>query len=187
MDNDYALFYCSIQEVNRRAIAKFLPVWDYSNNALRRLPAEEFDTKANSIIERWLGMLPDLYESTYRKLFTQERYRFKGKFLYKNKIDRLLFADYLTVFSIILYCSDTSFQIIRDDSIVGEFTEENKKLGVERIINGFMLDGFLTGKALFYNSISCLLYQGICRELKFKPEKLKILKSGSSTGLLLFE
>ena len=186
MDIDYIQFYCCIQELKVRSIDSFATVWDYSNTQLRKLPVMEFDAKANRIIERWFRLLPSLYEETYKKLFNTDKYRMKGKYIYKCNGEEYRFGNLLHLFSVILYCPESSFTIIHDKSIITEFTEENKKRGVARISSGMMLDDFLSGKALFYNSILCLLYQGICNELGFKPQGLKTLKKASKE-LLLFD
>ena len=187
MDRDYIQVYCVFQELKTRSITDFNPVWTYSNFPLRMLPIEEFDKEVNVIIDRWFEKLPQLYRQTYDRLFDTNKYRFTGKYVYRCKGEARETGQLAYVSSTVHIISDSKFQITRDDSIGTEFNDEIKNKGIERIISGLLFDDFLAGKTLYYDAICCLLYEGVCRELGFKPEHLSIQKSSFLSGLLLFD
>lgn len=186
MDRDYIQYYCALQELKARSINEFAPIWTYSSFLLRALPVQEFDMRMNEIIEQWFKKLPALYEATYNKLFDKSKYKFKGKYIYKCEGKASEYRQYAYVESTVHYCPSSSFEIIHDPSITEDFDDPTREKGVERISSGLILDDFLSGKSLFYDSICCLLYEGLCQELGFKPERLSLQKSSSVKGLLLF-
>ena len=187
MDRDYIQAYCVFHELKSRSVTEFAPVWTYSNFPLRMLPIEEFDKEVNVIIDRWFEMLPQLYSQTYENLFETNKYRFKGKYVYRCEGEARETGQLAYVSSTVHFKPDSTFQILRDDSIGTEFNDEIKNKGVERIISGLLFDDFLAGKTLYYDAICCLLYEGVCRELGFKPEHLSIQRSNFLGGLLLFD
>ena len=187
MDRDYIQVYCVFQELKTRSITEFTPVWTYSNFPLRMLSVEEFDKEVNTIIDRWFEKLPQLYRQTYDKLFDTNKYLFKGKYIYHCEGKARESGQLAYVSSTVHVSPDSTFQILRDDSIGTEFNDEIKSKGIERIIRGLLFDEFLTGKTLYYDAICCLLYEGVCRELGFKPENLSVKRSSFMRGLLLFE
>ncbi len=187
MDLNYIQVYCAFRELRARSITEFAPVWNYSDIPLRMLPIDEFDEEANKIIDQWFEKLPELYEYTYTKLFDTDKYRFLGKYIYRCNGQSHDYGALASVSSVLHVYSDSSFQILRDDGIEMIFSDTMRSLGIERTSVGRLFDDFLAGKTLYYDSICCLLYEGVCRELGYKPEKLRIQTSNSGIGLLLFD
>lgn len=187
MDRDYIQVYCVFHELRKRSIIEFSPVWTYSNYLLRMLPIEQFDKEVNVIIDRWFEKLPELYDNAYSKLFDKDKYRFKGKYVYRCEGKARESGQLAYVSSTVHVYPESAFQVFRDDGIEDDFTEATKNKGIERIISGLIFDEFLAGKSLYYDSICCLLYEGVCRELGYKPERLSIQKSSFLSGLLLFD
>ena len=173
--------------MRKRSIIEFSPVWTYSNYLLRMLPIEQFDKEVNVIIDRWFEKLPELYDNAYSKLFDKDKYRFKGKYVYRCEGKARESGQLAYVSSTVHVYPESAFQVFRDDGIEDDFTEATKNKGIERIISGLIFDEFLAGKSLYYDSICCLLYEGVCRELGYKPERLSIQKSSFLSGLLLFD
>ena len=182
LDCYYIQVFFVIRELRARSIIEFAPVWTYSDISLRMLPIEEYDKEVNIIIDRWFEKLPELYGYTYAKLFDTDKYRFLGKYLYRCHGKTHDFGALAYVSSVVHVYPDSSFQILRDDSIGTDFNDTNRSHGVS---TGRLFDSFLTGKALYYDSICCLLYEGICKELGYKPERLNI-SNGLGIGLSLF-
>lgn len=118
--------------------------------------------------------------------FNESKYKFKGKYIYKCEGKESEYRQYAYVESTVHYCPSSGFEIIHDPGITEDFDDPTREKGVERISSGLILDDFLSGKSLFYDSICCLLYEGLCQELGFKPERLSLQKSSSVKGLLLF-
>ena len=187
MDFDYIQVFFVIRELRARSIIEFAPVWTYSDIPLRMLPIEDYDKEVNIIIDRWFEKLPELYEYTYAKLFATDKYRFLGKYVYRCEGKSHDYGALAYVSSIVHVYPDSSFQILRDDNIGEDFNDTNRSQGIKKIISSVSLGNFLAEKTPYYNSICCLLYEGVCRELGYKPEKLRIQTSNSGIGLLLFD
>ena len=73
-----------------------------------------------------------------------------------------------------------------DESIGFEFTDEAQKNGISNIKSGSTLDDFIDNKLLYFESLNCLIYKGICEKLGFKPESLKIGSGNLTRELSIF-
>ena len=76
--------YLMAMELKKRGLDFLDPVWTYDYYALTELPSEQFIEAMDNICEEWLSQLPELYNETFDKLFDKNKYRFTGKFEYKN-------------------------------------------------------------------------------------------------------
>jgi hypothetical protein len=150
------------------------------------LPIEEYNTEVNTILDHWLGELPAVYEETYSKMIHNDKYHFNGKYVYSNNGERQ--GGMLAyVSSIVHYYQSPSLVISKDNNITDIFTEEERAAGLICISSGRSFDEFLDNKTLFYDGISCLLYNGVCKGFNFKSKPLYVHNDKvMRTGLSLF-
>ena len=88
--------------------------------------------------------------------------------------------------SILWEYSDDGFTISYNPEIKNEFTDEAKVAGLKCIAEGRLFDEFLSRKTLFYDSLTCLLYNGLCDGLQIERESLSINGWYTSRGISLF-
>ena len=168
--NSIQYFYC-IQELKTRSILDFEQVWKYSPVPLRMLPEKDFEAEVKHILSAWLDNLPALNSELYSKLFPSVKYRFTGKYIYNFRTSKA--SPMLAYLVDVVHCYQSQqFEIIYDASIGDRMPDIEKWNGALRFISGIHLDAFLDGKLLYYESLMCLLYEGVCRELKIQPEDL---------------
>ena len=74
-----------------------------------------------------------------------------------------------------------TFSIVHNPLITKEHSNFDRCIGLTGIQSGFVFERFLQRKTLFYDSINCLLYEGIGKELGIKRLSLSI--NGMSTSL----
>jgi len=122
-------------------------------------------------VNEWLSELSTIYDETYNKLFHSDRFRFKGKYIYKNTSFIESSRAYLS--SIIHHYDSQKLEIINDDSIETEI-KRYKDCGIISISSGLLFDRFLDSKTPYYAGVACLLYEGICKALDFEPDDLHI-------------
>ena len=125
----------------------------------------------NEICEKWFSELPAIYSLFYDSLFENNKYRIKGKFEYVNTY----FSDGRCGpwFSTIIGEYDfKDFMIVHNPVCSESFRDLDKENGLLCIHSGFGTERFLQRKRLFYDSVRCLLYQGICKELGFETRGL---------------
>ena len=78
------------------------------------------------------------------------------------------------------------FSVQYDEELSDDFTDELKKNGLSLIISGISLDNFIDHKLLYYESLNCLIYKGICEKLGFESKALHIGSDSFTRGLSLF-
>ena len=182
-------FYLAIHELKERHIMDFSPIWTYDPIRLRMKQTDEFNEEVNDILDYWLNNLPALYEETYLRMISNNKYHFSGKFVYSNVGER--YDERLArVKSIVQYYQCPNLLIIKDDSIRDTFEEYFKREmppGLESLSQGILFDDFLDGKALFYQGINCLLYNGVCYGFGFKPQQLSFKDSRMMRDISLFD
>ena len=116
-----------------------------------------------------------IYEETYNKIFSSDRFRFTGKYLYRNTGLEDSSRVYLS--SIVHYYESKELVIINDESIETGF-EKYEDIGIMKIIEGLLFDRFIDSKMPYYSGLTCLLYEGICKALDFEPEDLHFSWNG---------
>lgn len=184
---DYIQYFFAIQELKRRSIIEFEPIWNYDLMSLRMLPIDEYNAEVNAILDHWLGELPAVYEETYSKMIHNDKYRFNGKYVYSNVGERQ--AGMLAyVSSIVHYYKSPILTISKDNNITNVFTEKEQAAGLKGISSGRLFNEFLDNKTLFYDGISCLLYNGVCKGFNFESKPLHVHNDRfMRTGLSLFD
>ena len=183
MDRDYIHCFCVFTELKRRGINEFSPVWNLSYRELCILPLAQQEKEAKQIVACWFQNLPSLYDETYKKLFENNKYRFHGKYVYRVYTSEVHSRPH--ILNVIHAYDSNSFQIVNDESIGESFTDQYRVQGVKSISRGFMVEHFLDQGNMYLDSISCLLYEGICAELGFEPKGLSLSRR-LYPGLRLF-
>ena len=174
-----------IDEIKKRNIKEVSSVWKYEWYTLRQMEKDQFLCCINDITSEWLTNLPILYNETYEKLFETTSYKFKNEIVYKNYFPEMLFG--INRFSTLIHkYKNKPFSIHRDDGINKDFTEQLKQNGLTNIIDTGSLDSFLDHKLLYFESLNCLVYKGICEKLGYKPKNLHIGSEPFTIGLDLF-
>lgn len=174
-----------IEEIKKRNIIEITSVWDYDWYALRKMDKIQFLNNINDITSVWLTNLSSLYNKTYDGLIDTNKYRFNNRIVYKNNYLNCGFS--MNRFSTLVHKYENQlFSIKHDDKINNKFTEELKQNGLTHIIDGISLDRFIDHKLLYYDSINCLMYEGICTKLGFKAKSLNVGLKNSSNELSIF-
>lgn len=176
---DHIRAYLMAMELEKRGLDFLDPVWTYDYYALTELPSEQFTEAMDNICEEWLSQLPELYNETFDKLFDKNKYRFTGKFEYKNVDCREgLGGPWLS--NVVHKYGAKTFSIVHNPSITDEHSNFDCCDGLTNIESGLVFERFLQRKTLFYDSINCLLYEGIGKELGIKGLSLSINGLGTS-------
>lgn len=169
--------YFMALELEKRNVTHIDSVWEYNFCDVLSLNEELFAKKIDEICEKWLSILPNLYNETFDKLLEKNKYKFRGHFEYKNEYFKEgNFGTYLT--NVIHKYNDDNFSIVHKDSITSEFLEEYRIQGVQSIHSGLIFERMLQRKTPYYDSLSCLLYKGICIGLGINPERLHLNNDG---------
>lgn len=185
IDRDSIETLLLIDEIKKRNIKEVSSVWKYEWYTLRQMEKDQFLYCINDITSEWLTNLPILYNETYEKLFETTSYKFKNEIVYKNYFPEMLFG--INRFSTLIHkYKNKPFSIHRDDGINKEFTEQLKQNGLTNIIDTGSLDSFLDHKLLYFESLNCLMYKGICEKLGYKTKNLHIGSEHFTIGLDLF-
>lgn len=186
MQREYIQYFCMIDELRKRSILSVAPVWNYNWIELRQLPKEVFEKAVNDIIDYWFTNLTVLYEETYRKMFDTTKFHISGRYIYKNSYSRHGQA-LANISSVVYHFPSSTFEIISEKK--NEITpfSEGKPLEPYSTCRGILFDGFIDRKKLFFDGLSCLLYQGICEKLEFKLDQLYIGSNRFASGLMLFK
>lgn len=163
---------CLIDEIEKRRIEEITPVWDYEVYTLRQMDREQFLKCINEITSIWLSNLPELYNDTYAKFMNTPKYKYNNRIVYENYCANNEGLN--RFYNVIHKYKNTPFSIQYADNLSREFTEEAKQSGLSSIMTGVHFDEFIDHKLLYYESLRCLIYEGICEELGFKAKGLRI-------------
>lgn len=185
LDRDSIELINIISELKNRSISSVNKIWKYDCHILRQLEKSQFLSNVNEITSKWLEYLPVIYNETYSKLIENSKYKYNNKIIYKNYNSKLNYPikHFYTLFH---KYPNNSFDIINDDSINFGFTDEARKNGISNIKTNSTLDDFIDNKLLYFESLICLIYTGICEKLDFEPEPLKMRTVNYGKGLSIF-
>lgn len=184
IQREYIQYFCMIDELRKRSILEVAPVWNYNWIELRQMQKDDFEKEVNIIIDRWFSTLPLLYEETYRNMFDNTKFHVTGRYIYKNGYSR--YGQALANISSVLYHFPSSaFEIISENSIDVTLSPEGMPPDPHTTCRGRLFDDFIDRKTLFFDGISCLLYQGICEKLEFELDQLHIGSNHFNPGLML--
>ena len=116
---------------------------------------------ARLICKTWFSNLEKVYLQIYNEVFRDNKYLNAG--LYKYQIIKPV-IQYLS-WNVVKYQSD-SLSIEESTASVNPFDDKNAISG----LSGFGLSDFIYNKNTLYNSMKCLLYQGIANALQLECE-----------------
>lgn len=160
-------FYADVVELQERSLEYFYPVWKYDYLETTKLEPKEFIVEIDKICEKWFSQLPSIYNNCFDSLFEKNKYRFTGKFEYCNKyISNGRSGPWFA--STVREYDSNDFSITYNPRCSESFNEEDEENGLLYIHNGFVIERFLQRKRMLYDSVRCLLYQGICKELGYE-------------------
>lgn len=162
-----------INELERRNVQYFLPVWDYDYISLVRGDPNVFESKMEEVCIKWLKELPSIYNQTYTSLFEKNKYRFTGRYVYKNEYSEGGYGRHW-LSSIVLHYASNDFRIEHDPNCSSDIEQFKEKEGLLLISESGFVERFLQRQTPFYDAIHCLMYQGICLALDFKCKGLTI-------------
>ncbi len=160
-------------QLQERQITYLDTVWDYNYYELTQLEGKQFIQKIDDICSRWLSLLPDLYNETFDKLFDKNKYRFCGRFEYKN-VDCREGHSGPWLSNIIHEYNDNNFSLTYNANITEDFTDENKSNGLKSVHSGLIFERLLQRQTPIYDSLTCLLYEGVCKGLGIKAHSLSM-------------
>lgn len=165
--------FVDVAELQHRGTEQYEQVWDYDYFEISKLDPTECMKKTNEICEKWFSELPMIYDALFDSLFEKGKYRFKGKFEYRNEYDG---EEHLGPWfsTVVREYSSNTFSMIHNPECSESFTDEDRANGLLYIHSGYLISRFLQRKALFYDSARCLLYQGICNGLGYECHGLSI-------------
>lgn len=169
-----------IAQLQQRNVQFYLPVWDYDYFTLACGDHDAFAAKMDEVCSKWFEELPAIYNQAYDSLFEKNKYRFTGRYVYKNEYsEEVIGGCWLS--SVVLHYKSDGFQIEHDPNCNGNIEQFSEKEGLQLISEGLLVERFLQRKTPLYDAIHCLMYQGICKALDFKCNGLTI--GGSSLEL----
>lgn len=173
LDDKHIRAYLIAMELKNRGELFLEPVWSYDYFSLIYLSPEELIDTIDKICEEWFSKLPELYNETFDVIFDKNKYRLTGTFEYKNICPKKG-CDYPCLVNIIHKYDNSVFLIKHNPSITADSSNLKSGTGIKSIIHGSIFGDFLQRKSLFYDSINCLLYEGVCKELNIKNQGLSI-------------
>lgn len=185
LDKDFQLAFLSLRELQERHINQIHRPWSYDWQVLKQLPEKILLNQINQICEKWFTLLPDLYKKTYFKIFYTNKYYNVGKFEYSLKIDKDIqgLGCIEEEYGKYKVSEPTDFQIKRASfnmEQIQKFAESEKNQGLIVVGSSVAIDALLANRTPIYDSLRCLIYQGICKGLDIKcngiPIKLSPIK-----------
>ena len=142
----------------------------YQYFEIKKYEEREFMRCLNDICERWFNELPDIYATILNTLFNN-KYFSGGRFEYA--LEHMDYP-YDMVREYIRKYYDHSFTIKNSNIAYNELGTWNEEDQLESISNGHIIESLIKNKKLYYDSIRCLLYQGICKALDLKSEGIYV-------------
>ncbi len=165
--------FVDVAELEQRGTKYYEQVWDYNYWEISKLSPTEIMEKTNEICEKWFSQLPEIYDNLFDHLFEKGKYRIKRKYEYCNKYrggERC--GPWFT--TIAREYSSNTLSVIQNSECNDSFTDEDRKKGLLCVHSGRLVSHFLQRRALYYDSVRCLLYQGLCEELGYECQGLSI-------------
>lgn len=170
-----------IVELQKRHVPNYEAIWDYDFFALAAGNLNTFIWKINEVCNKWFSELPAIYNQAYDAMFESKKYRFLGQYEYDNKyIGNGNRGPWFL--SVVRKYLSSSFQIIHVPNCNNTFDQDSINKGLQSVSSGLHIERILQRKTPFYDSVRCLLYQGICQSLDLKCNGLSI----GGTSLELF-
>ena len=165
----YIKIFVMINELLCRKIETVEKVWNYNYYELTMLSGEEWIDNINKICRKWFAELPQIYNACFDRMFEKNKYRYKGKFEYKN----VYYDDLNAILTVSNEYEDGDlFSISFNEDCFTEFTDEAREKGVKTISTSAETCRAISKKTMIYNSLTYLLYEGVCNGLGISSEKI---------------
>ena len=162
-----------IAELQQRKVQFYQPIWDYDYVTLVNGNPIAFMTKMDEVCAQWFGELPAIYGQVYDALVEKNKYRFTGRYVYKNNYSgEGLGGPQLS--SVVLKYASNNLQIEHNPNCYEEIGQCRGDDGFFSMSRGLLFGQFIQRKTPLYDAVHCLMYQGICEALGFECRGLHI-------------
>ena len=162
----------AILELEKRKVQEITPVWGYHWYDLVQLNKPEYISRCNDICGKLFSKLPELYEKTYHNIFDTNKYLLQNRYVYKLTCDSLDNSKYLGIESQCYQAKNFSIQM--EPSLTLDFPNDDIPEGLMSATGSMSIGMFVQRRKLYYDSICCLLYRGICKGLEFEEKDLPL-------------
>lgn len=164
---DYIVYFLAISELKERKVNQICRIWDYNYWEIIKNENSEICEINRSICRKWFSLLQEEYVKLYEKLFEKKIYFSKGKFEYA-------IGDICKGFNDVLVCIrkyESELLTIDESKLTySELSEWKDGEGILEISHGAILGSFIRNRRLIYDSLRCLLCQGICKAIDVENE-----------------
>lgn len=165
-------WFLAIMELQCRKMEEFTPVWTYNWCDWFYLEEKSYLENCRKICNQWLSSLPSLYIETYNNIFETTKFLVHDRFIYNLECTRFGNTIFLTIES--QHYQDRQFSLQMDSSCTSEFPDSNVPEGLLSTCSSASIQRFIQKRRLYYDSICCLLYRGICKGLGFEEGSLPL-------------
>lgn len=162
----------AILELEKRKVQEITPVWGYHWYDLVQLNKPEYISRCNDICGKLFSKLPELYEKTYHNIFDTNKYLLQNRYVYKLTCDSFDNSKYLGIESQCYQAKNFSIQM--EPSLTLDFPNDDIPEGLMSATGSMSIGMFVQRRKLYYDSICCLLYRGICKGLEFEEKDLPL-------------
>ncbi len=175
LQKEYTVYFVVLLQLKMRKIIQIERPWKYEYYDLLKLNEKECLKAVNKICEAWLTKLPTLYTALYNKIFDNHRYFNNGRFEYVLKCWDKNMGNIRIISDCIKKYKDEAFIVSKGNFIYDEKMQWKNEKDIESIYSSSGTFGnFFANKLLFYDSLRCLLYQGIYKGLNLKCDGIRI-------------
>lgn len=165
-------WFLAIMELQCRKIEEFTPVWNYNWCDWFYLDEKSYLENCRKICNQWLSSLPSLYIETYNNIFETTKFLVHDRFIYNLECTRFENTNFLTIES--QHYQGEKFSLQMDSSCTSELSYPNIPEGLLSTCSSESIQRFIQNRRLYYDSICCLLYRGICKGLGFEEGDLPL-------------
>ena len=158
LEQDFIEYLVAIKRAKELDLKIIKPIKIDKSNFFLKDKEDKYES-ARLICKTWFNNLEKVYLQIYNEVFRDNKYINAG--LYKYQITRPV-TQYLS-WNVVKYQSD-SLSIEESSASVNTFEDKNAISG----LSGFGLSDFIYNKNTLYNSMKCLLYQGIAKALQLE-------------------
>lgn len=167
----HIIAFVDVAELLQRETKYYEQIWNYNFYELTTLASDKFIEEINTICHEWFSRLPSIFDSFYNAMFETNKYRPTGRFEYSNKyVSNGCCGPWLSTFVREYASNDLSFTY--EPNCSNCFADKDRASGLLFIRDGILIERFLQRKTLFYDAVRCLMYQGICKNLKYRSTGL---------------
>ena len=185
ISRDYFTYLDTLIELENRKLNIIHQVWEYKWFEVCQIQKDnQFNTLEN-LIKKWISQLSLIYNETYSKLFNCNDFMTNYKYLFKIKQVKYD-STYTGISYVYQKYKDTCFSIIYDSDFVEENCTDNHVNNYISTTHGIDIGSIFKDHTPLFYALSCLLYNGLCEALDFKPQRLNIRNTSYTSGLRFF-